>query len=65
MHEAGRGLVEQLLVLSAIEVAGDKHPGKSRGEVCWHGSQRGQIAMDERKLAVKRPAVSNRSATGG
>jgi hypothetical protein len=60
MHEAGRGLVEQLLVLSAIEVAGDKHPGKSRGEVRWHGSQRGQIAMDERKLAVKRPRLRNK-----
>jgi putative transposase len=60
MHEAGRGLVEQLLVLSAMEVAGDKHPGKSRGDVRWHGSQRGQIVMDERKLAVKRPRLRNK-----
>ncbi len=27
MHEAGRSLVEQLLVISATEVAGEKHPG--------------------------------------
>jgi hypothetical protein len=42
MHEAGRSLVEQLLMLSAMEIAGDKHPGKQRGDIRWHGSQRGQ-----------------------
>jgi hypothetical protein len=31
MHDAGRSLIEQLLVLSAMEVAGDKHPGRAAG----------------------------------
>jgi hypothetical protein len=60
MHEAGRGLVEQLLVISATEVAGEKHPGRKGGEIRWHGSQQGQIVMDERKLSVKRPRLRHR-----
>jgi putative transposase len=61
MHDAGRSLVEQLLVLSAMEIAGDKHPGKQRGDVRWHGTQRGQIVMDERKLNVQRPRLRNKA----
>jgi hypothetical protein len=36
--EAARGFVEQLLVLSAQEIAGAKHPGRHEGDVLWHGS---------------------------
>ena len=60
MHEAGRSLVEQLLVISATEVAGGKHPGRRGGEIRWHGSQQGHIVMDERKLNVKRPRLRRR-----
>jgi putative transposase len=60
MHEAGRSLVEQLLVISATEVAGEKHPGRKGDEIRWHGSQPGQIVMDERKLKVKRPRLRRR-----
>ncbi len=60
MYDAGRSLVEQLLVISATEVAGDKHPGRKGGEIRWHGSQRGQIVMDERKLNVERPRLRRR-----
>lgn len=62
MYDAGRSLVEQLLVISATEVAGDKHPGRKGGEIHWHGSQRvrGQIVMDERKLNVERPRLRRR-----
>jgi hypothetical protein len=55
MNDAARTFVEQLLVVSAQEVAGEKHPGKYRGAIRWHGSQRGRITLAERKLAVKRP----------
>ncbi len=61
MYDAGRSLVEQLLVISATEVAGDKHPGRKGGEIRWHGSQRGQIVMDERKLNVERPRLRRRA----
>ncbi|MEX3583097.1 MAG: transposase, partial [Burkholderia sp.] len=54
MYDAGRALVEQLLMVSAREVAGDKHAGRAAGDVRWHGSQPGRIVMDERKLRDKR-----------
>jgi transposase-like protein len=64
MSEAARGFVEQLLVLSAQEVAGAKHPGRREGEVRWHGSQPGRVVLAERKLAVKRPRLRSRAARG-
>jgi len=60
MYDAGRSLVEQLLVISATEVAGDKHPGRKGGEIRWHGSQRGQIVMDGRNLNIERPRQRRR-----
>ena len=62
MHDAARALIEQLLVCSAEEVAGSKHPGKQAGEVRWHGQQQGRIVLAERKLQIKRPRL--RSAAG-
>ncbi len=62
MSDAARGFVEQLLVLSAQEVAGSKHPGRHAGEVRWHGTQRGRIVLAERKLNVQRPRL--RTASG-
>lgn len=61
MSDAARSFVEQLLVCSAQEVAGRKHPGQQRGEIRWHGSQRGRIALAERKLAVNRPRLRSRT----
>lgn len=63
MSEAARGLVEQLLILSAQEVAGQKQPGRAKGEIRWHGSQRGRIVLGERKLAVNRPRLRTKGAT--
>lgn len=46
MYDAGRALVEQVLMLSAREVAGDKHAGRAGGDVRWHGSCSGQPIPD-------------------
>ena len=62
MSEAARTFVEQLLVLSAEEVAGGKHPGKARGQVRWYGTQPGRIVLSERKLVVKRPRLRTKGA---
>jgi putative transposase len=62
MNEAARAFIEQLLVISAQEVAGDKLRGRADGEVLWHGSQRGQIALAERKLQVTRPRLRTKGA---
>ena len=64
MSEAARGFVEQLLVLSAQELAGAKHPGRRAGEIGWHGSQAGRVVLAERKLAVKRPRLRRRVGRG-
>ena len=64
MNGAARGFVEQLLVLSAQEVAGAKHPGRRVGEVLWHGSQPGRVVLAERKLALKRPRLRRRAGRG-
>jgi putative transposase len=62
MSDAARTFVEQLLVCSAQEVAGARHPGKRRGNIRWHGTQRGRIALAERKLHVKRPRLRNETS---
>ena len=45
MHESAVALVEQLLVLSAQELAGAKQRGRAGGPVLWHGAQRGVVAL--------------------
>ena len=60
MSEAARSFVEQLLVLSAQEVAGGKQQGKARGEIGWHGTQTGRIVLSERKLSIQRPRLRSK-----
>jgi transposase-like protein len=60
MNEAAMGMVEQLLVLSAQELAGAKCRGRTGGAVLWHGSQQGRIQLAERQLNVQRPRLRNR-----
>jgi len=57
MNEAARAVLEELLLASASKLAGHKHRGKAGGAVLWHGSQRGQVQMAERKLSVTRPRL--------
>jgi len=64
MNQAGRALVELLLQLSAATVAGDKSPGRQRGEVLWHGSQGGQVCLLERRLKVSKPRLRTRGRPG-
>ena len=52
---AGRAAIEAVLVLSAREVAGPKHPGKPVGPIRWYGHQKGVVPLSERKLRVDKP----------
>ena len=61
MHETAVALVEQLLVLSAEELAGAKQRGREGGPVLWHGAQRGVVALAERQLRVHRPRLRDKS----
>lgn len=56
MHETAVALVEQLLVLSAQELAGTKLRGREAGAVLWHGSQRGVVALAQ--AAASRAAAA-------
>src|ERR1700716_2354542 len=61
MHETAVAVVEQLLVLSAQELAGAKQRGREGGGVRWHGAQRGVIAMAERQLRVQKPRLRDKN----
>ena len=60
MHETAVALVEQLLVLSAQELAGAKQRGRDGGPVLWHGTQAGVVALAERQLRVQRPRLRDK-----
>ena len=61
MMGAARQFIEQLLVISAQQVAGEKHPGRRGSEVRWHGKQAGRIGLAERKLSIERPRLRGRA----
>jgi putative transposase len=54
-----REFVEQLLVMSAQSIAGEKHPGRSTGPIRWHGQQSGSVHIGNGKLKVTRPRLRN------
>jgi putative transposase len=60
MHDAAVAVVEQLLVLSAQELAGAKQRGRDGGPVLWHGAQRGVVSLAERQLRVQRPRLRDK-----
>ena len=41
IYVVGRSTLEAILLLSARQVAGVQHKGKSTGSIRWHGSQPG------------------------
>jgi transposase-like protein len=61
MHDSAVALVEQLLVLSAQDLAGAKRRGREGGAVLWHGAQRGVVSLAERQLHVQRPRLRDKS----
>ena len=56
----GRQTIETILTLSAQEVAGARTPGKASGDILWHGSQQGRVALADRQLKVKRPRLRHK-----
>lgn len=61
IHEIGLQTLEMILKLSAEEVAGPRTPGKSSGDVRWHGSQPGRVKLADRQVQVKRPRLRHKS----
>jgi transposase-like protein len=61
IHEIGHQMLEQLLMLSAEQVAGVRTPGKASGDVRHHGSQPGCVQLADRKVKVKRPRLRHKT----
>lgn len=50
-------------MLSAQELAGAKRRGRADGDVLWHGTQRGQAPLAERKLQVTHPRSRSKATS--
>ena len=61
IHEIGHQTLEQILVLSAEQVAGARTPGKASGAIRYHGSQSGRVQLADRKVKVKRPRLRHKT----
>jgi putative transposase len=61
IHEVGHQMLEQILVLSAEQVAGTRTPGKASGDIRYHGSQPGCVQLADRKVKVKRPRLRHKT----
>ncbi len=61
IHEIGHQMLEQILALSAEQVAGARTPGKASGDIRYHGSQAGCVQLADRKVKVKRPRLRHKS----
>lgn len=61
IHEIGIQTLETILLLSAEQIAGPRTPGKPSGEIRWHGSQKGQVQLADRKVRLKRPRLRHKT----
>ena len=57
---AGRAAIEAVLLLSASQIAGERHPGKKQGPLYRHGTQNGVVSLSERKLRVNKPRLRHK-----
>ena len=61
IHEIGLQTIELLLMLSAERVAGPRTQGKASGDIRWYGTQKGRVALADRKVEVKRPRLRHKT----
>ena len=62
---AGKAAIEAVLLLSAEQLAGPKQPGKSHGDIIWHGRQQGVVSLSERKLRIEKPRLRRKGCGTG
>lgn len=62
---AGRVVIETVLQMSVENLTGPPHPGKRKGEIVRHGSQRGAVTLSNRKLKIERPRLRQKGAGKG
>lgn len=56
----GQAVIEAVLALSAVSVAGERHQGRLGGDVRRHGHQGGVVRLSDRKLRVDRPRLRSK-----
>lgn len=62
----GRATIEAILRMSAEQMAGPRQQGKkSDREVCYHGTQKGRVALKERQLQVDKPRLRKKNPEPG
>jgi transposase-like protein len=62
----GRATIEAILRMSAEQMAGPRQQGKkSEREVCYHGTQKGRVALKERQLRVDKPRLRKKKPQPG
>ena len=61
----GRASIEAVLQLSARSVAGEKQQGRKKEEIGWHGTQRGNIRLSDRKVRVGKPRLRKKGQGRG
>ena len=62
---AGKAAIEAVLMLSAQQVAGPKRPGKAKGDIGWHGRQKGVVSLSQRKLRIEKPRLRKKGKGTG
>jgi len=60
ISSVGRKTIETILLLSAEQVAGARTPGKQSGDIRWHGTQNGRVALADRQIRVQRPRLRHK-----
>jgi len=62
----GRATIEAILRMSAEQLAGPRQQGKKNDrDVCYHGTQRGRVALKERQLRVDKPRLRRKRPERG
>jgi len=65
IYDTGKVLIECLFHLSAEKIAGEKKRGKRGEGIYWHGSQKGVVNLQERKVSVERPRLRRKAGGQG
>jgi transposase-like protein len=61
----GKAAIEAVLMLSARQIAGPKQPGKAKGDIGWHGRQKGVVSLSQRKLRIEKPRLRKKGKGAG
>lgn len=65
LDEVSQQTIEMILQLSAEQIAGPRTPGRSSGEIRWHGSQAGRVSLEDRQVGVRRPRLRRKGKQRG